>query len=75
MITEGMPVLAVVLGIATVGLIGGAVWMIRRSGLKATEQGAGSPSPTEGQTEGVDRSPTHGVSEIEDPDPHGWKDS
>ena len=27
----------------------------------------------DGQTEGVDHSPTHGVSAIEDPDPHGEK--
>jgi hypothetical protein len=27
----------------------------------------------EGQTEGVDRDPSHGVSAIEDPNPHGEK--
>ena len=29
----------------------------------------------EGQTQGRDRDPRHGVSAIEDPNPHGWKGS
>jgi len=75
MLTEGMPITAILIALGVLLAFVGFVWFLKSSALKATARGAGEKNSGRGQGDGVDRDPQHGVSPIEDPDPHGWKDS